>query len=60
MNYEAKALTYAEKHGVIDYSIKGCHMIYYKTYSTEGTYKHDVNLRTMEESIKPLKRRRKH
>lgn len=58
-DYKTEALLWAEKYGIIEYTVKGCRMIYYKTYPTEGTYKHIVDLRTLDEKVVELKRRRK-
>lgn len=55
-NYRHKALCYAEKYGIIEYTVKASKMIYYVTYPTEGTYKHIVDIKTMKETIAHLKR----
>ena len=48
--YEDKALRYAERHGVIEYHVKGDKMIYYVSYPLErSTIKVVVNLDAMEE-----------
>lgn len=52
-----KALQWAEKHGIIEYKVKGKNMLYTVTYPTEGSYRHVVNLETNEEKITALKRR---
>lgn len=61
-NYTDKATQYAEEHGIIEYTVRGCKMTYYANYPaylSEGrrTYKIVVNLDTMkEESRTQLKR----
>lgn len=60
--YELKAIQYAEKHGIIEYTVRRNKMTYYANYPaylSEGrkTYKIVVNLDTMkEESRTQLKR----
>ena len=60
--YRTKADSYAEQHGIIEYTVSGNKMIYYANYLaylSEGrrTYKIVVNLDTMkEESRTQLKR----
>ena len=53
-----KAISYAEKYGVLEYKIVGKSMVYYANYLNERiTYKVTVNLETMKEkSRKALKR----
>ena len=61
-HYKQKADSYAEQHGIIEYTVSGCKMTYYANYPaylSEGrrTYKIVVNLNTMkEESRTQLKR----
>ena len=60
--YKTKADSYAEEHGIIEYTINGCKMTYYVNYPAylseeRRTYKIVVNLDTMkEESKTQLKR----
>lgn len=55
--YELKALQFAEKHGVIEYVVKGNKMIFYTSYEAEmRTYKSVVNLDTMKEDVEVMKR----
>jgi hypothetical protein len=60
--YELKAIRYAEKHGIIEYTVRRKKMTYYANYPaylSEGrrTYKIVINLDTMkEESRTQLKR----
>lgn len=58
--YEQKALLFSERYGICSYKINGCRMVYYENYHYpyEGniTYKHIVDLRTMEETAIELKR----
>jgi hypothetical protein len=56
-NWSQKALCYAEKHGIIEYKVKGAKMIYTVTYPTEGSFRHVINLRDNREVITELKRR---
>jgi hypothetical protein len=49
MNYEHKATLYAEKHGIVDFEIKGKIMIYKESFPTEGVYEARVDLTTMKE-----------
>jgi hypothetical protein len=56
MNYEHKALLFAEKYGIIKYEVKDHYMIFEESFPTEGTYICRVNLKTMSEERK-LKRR---
>ena len=56
-DYEHKALLFAEHYGIIEYYVKGNTMFFYPTYPMEHmTYKAVVNLDTMKETRKPLKR----
>jgi hypothetical protein len=63
--YEHLALLYAEKYGIIEYTVKGSKMIYYVNYKEYAhqvknykgdTYKAVVNLKTGEETRTLLKR----
>ena len=58
--HEKNALTFCEKYGIIDYKVKSNQLIYYRNCAiAQGiyrTYKHIVNLDTMQESVKELKR----
>lgn len=55
---ENKATLYAEKYGILEYTIINKNMVYYSNYLNEHvTYKVTVNLVAMKEnSRKPLKR----
>ena len=55
-DYETKALLYAEKFGIRDYTVKGNAMVYKEEFPTEGTYKATVNLDTMKETRKQVKK----
>jgi hypothetical protein len=61
-DYENKAIIYAEKYGIIEYTVNGNKMTYYANYpaylsESRRTYKIVVNLDTMkEESRTQLKR----
>ena len=63
-NYENKALQFAEKHGIIDYKVKGNKMIFYEIFHTDSTltkkikYKVVIDLRTMTETRKALYQKR--
>lgn len=49
-NYQNKALLYAEKYGVIEYSVHDDTMVFYTSYPMEGkTYRVTVNLDTCQE-----------
>jgi hypothetical protein len=48
--YEEAATLYAEKHGIIDFEIKGKVMIYKESFPTEGAYEARVDLTTMKET----------
>jgi DNA-binding sugar fermentation-stimulating protein len=50
-NYESKALLFAEKYGIIDYTIDFDKMIYERNYDNEGRFIHTVNLDTNKETI---------
>ena len=50
MDFDEKALIYAEKYGIVDYEINANIMTYTETFPLEGsTYTVNVNLITMEE-----------
>lgn len=55
-----KAINFCEKYGIVEYQIKGDHLIYYRNCAVaQGvyrTYKHTVNLDTMQESVQELKK----
>lgn len=60
-NYEDDALLYAERHGILDYKVKGSSMIYYANYpkylaEPRRTYKVTYNLKTRTETRTLLKR----
>lgn len=46
-DFDAKALEYAERYGVIDYEVTDSVMTYFEVYPTEGTFKAVVDLSTM-------------
>lgn len=52
--YENKAVSYAERYGIIEYRVSKNEMIYYQTYPTGGTYDVRVNLDTMKETRSKL------
>ena len=56
---EQKALEYAEKHGILDWKVKGNRMIYYSNYpeyltNQKYTIKVTVRLDTMQEERQKL------
>lgn len=54
---ETKAIQFAEEYGIIEYTIKGDKMIFYKTYPRERrTFKSVVDLNTMKETKTQMKR----
>lgn len=57
--HERNALLFCEKHGIIDYKVKGNQLIYYCNNAVAigvyRTYKHMVNLDTMKETVIELK-----
>lgn len=61
MDYENKALQFAERYGIINYNVKGHTMIYYETFyycdNKKQVYKAMVDLRSMKESRKLLYKR---
>ena len=58
--HEKNATLFCEKYGIIDYKVKDNHLIYYRNCAVaQGiyrTYKHTVDLDTMKENVKELKR----
>jgi hypothetical protein len=54
--FELQALLYAEKYGIIDYTVKGFKMTWKEFHYGEGTYKVVLNLKTMQEDRKLMKR----
>lgn len=54
MEYQRKALLYAEKHGIVEYEIKNNKMHYMEEF-TSSRYKVIVNLDTMLEIRKEVK-----
>lgn len=59
-DYEQESLLYAEKYGIIEYNLKKNLMIWYESFPTEGHFKHQLNLATMNHiSIKLQKKPRK-
>lgn len=57
INYDQQALLYAEKYGIIYYTVKDKKMIYYENFRLEQTtYKCIVDLATFKEKRTPLKR----
>jgi hypothetical protein len=42
--YELLALLYAEKYGIIEYSVEGNEMVYEEFYKNEGRFTHRVLL----------------
>jgi hypothetical protein len=58
--YEKNALLYAEKFGIIEYKLQKNIMVWYESLPTEGYFKHQLNLYTMNHvSIKLQKKPRK-
>ena len=54
-DYQKKALLYAEKYGVIEYSVHDDQMVFYTSYPAEHTtYRVNVDLDTLEEMRVPL------
>ena len=52
MNYQDRAILYAEEYGIVDYTIKGKYMVYYRNvygYQEKFTMKHTVDLDTLRE-----------
>lgn len=55
MNYHHKALLYAEKYGIVEYTVMDNTMVYYESFPLEqATYKAIVNLDTMQEQRKQI------
>ena len=58
--HEKNALLFCEKYGIIEYTVNGNQLIYYRNNAiAQGiykTYKHTVNLDTMDETVTELKR----
>lgn len=44
--HEKNALLYAEKYGIIEYTLKRNIMTWYESFPSEGHYKHQLNLVT--------------
>lgn len=60
-NPDVKAITFAEKYGIVKYKVQGKKMIYNVSYPAYGgnphyTIQHTVDLETMQETTKQLKR----
>ena len=56
-DYKAKALEFAEKHGIIEYVVNGNKMIFYTSYPSEkATYKSVLDLDIMVELVEKTKR----
>lgn len=56
-----KATVYCEKYGIVEFRIEGYYLIYNKSYpaylnNSRYTVQHRVDLRTMQETTKRLKR----
>ena len=63
-DYNNKALLFAEKYGIFDYTVKHSRMIYYTNYppylhNKRYTIKTIINLRTMQEQKIKLKKYRR-
>ena len=60
VSHEKRAILFCETYGIIEYQIKENELIYYRNCAVaQGvyrTYKHTVNLDTMQETIKELKK----
>lgn len=52
--YPSLALAYAERHGIIDYTVNGSQLTYHETFPREGTHRATVNLDTMTETREAL------
>jgi len=60
-DFESLGLQWAEKYGIVEYSIKGFELTYKDSYPTERTtYKAVVNLMTNKETRTPMTRYYKH
>lgn len=57
-NFENKALTYAEKFGIIEYNLQKNIMVWYESLPLEGTFKHQLNLSNMNHLSIKLQRRK--
>ena len=59
-SHKTRAILFCETYGIIEYQIKENELIYYRNCAVaQGvyrTYKHTVNLDTMQETIKELKK----
>lgn len=53
-DFEATALAYAERYGIVDYTVVGDTMTYFETFPTEGTFKATVDLNTGKETRKSV------
>lgn len=49
-DYSAIALGYAERYGIIDYTVDGNTMVYRESFPTEGTYEATVELDSLTET----------
>lgn len=49
--YEFRSLAFAERYGIVDYTVKGNIMKFKKSYVHEGTYTYKVDLDTMEQTV---------
>ena len=61
MTYEEKALQFVERFGIVQYKVKGHFLIYNQSYPAtvyepHRTYQHTVDLDTMKDTVKQLKR----
>ena len=62
INYEQRAIAWAENYGIVEYKVKGRYMVYNKSYNAylnepRYTIQHTVDLNTMTElPTKRLKR----
>lgn len=58
--HEKRAMLFCETYGITEYKVKGNQLIYYRNSAiAQGiykTYKHTVNLDTMQENVVELKR----
>lgn len=56
MDYEHRALLFAERYGIVEYKIKSNIMIYYEVFyePNKSKYKCMVDLKTMKETRKRL------
>lgn len=59
MTYEDKACRYAERYGIVDYTVTGNRMLYTETFPMEGSvYDVTVNLDTETEARRERRHRR--